>query len=374
MTSSKRSLTDSFAVQVLVFGTVIVLLTALMATYWPLGADYLYSYRPTAEQWLDGSLSLYTKAEVTYYNAPWGMVLFAPLTLVSHTLGQALLNTGSIMCLLVSIDLFRRVRPVSPVFVLLALANMHVLDILLRGQIDAYIVLGAVLGWWAIHTHRPLVLAAAFVLITLKPQTVLLTGALLLYGMRDWSRRDILIALSLPALALVTSPLIAGLDWPLRLLRFMRDHDVAYHRAVTIWRIADLVGLPNWPFIIGSAVLIGVFARAVLKHGFSEWTFALAITTNLLIGNYVTGYNYPLLIPVLLLVASHNGWLVGLIYLTTFTPALRVFDATTMHWDYLYPVLLYVALWIYAPRKHQRDAAPNEAASAEDDIPAATPA
>ncbi len=97
------------------------------------------------------------------------------------------------------------------------------------------------MGWWAIHTHRPLVLATAFCLITLKPQTVLLTGALFLYGMRDWSRRDILIALSLPALALITSPLIAGLDWPLRLLRFMRDHDVAYHRAITIWRIADLV-------------------------------------------------------------------------------------------------------------------------------------
>lgn len=346
-----RKTISSFPAQFAVFAITVIALAMLMIRYWPLGADYLYIYRPVAEHWINGQTRLYDDNALGFYNAPWTILLLVPLTWLSPHIGETMLNIASILSILIAADLVSRARPASKLFVLLAVANMHTLDLLIRGQLDGLLLLGLVLGWFAVQNHQPLLLSFALCVLGIKPPNVLLATLLILYAIRGWSRRDLFIVFSLPAVALIASVFISGPDWPLRYISFAREHPTAKHRSISIWNISGEFGLPVGPFVALAVVAAIAFVREVLHQGLTLWTLSLAVTTNLMFTVYAGGYHYLLLTPAFLLVAYHNrAWALA-IYLTTFTPAIRATSSDVMHWDYIYPGLLFLALWVYATRE-----------------------
>ncbi len=371
-----QALSRSSVSQAFILGTVIVVITVLMAQYWPLGADYYHTYRPTVENWLHGETLLYDENAPGFYNLPWAVLILIPIALVPLRLGEALMNVASIVCIVTAIDIFRRARPVPSYVVLLAIGNLHVLDLLVRGQVDAFVLLAVTLGWWSILTHRPLVLSLALCVMAIKPVNVALAGLLYLLAIRHWSRRDIATVLSIPVIVLIISILMAGADWPLRYIQYARDYPVPNrHRSIDIWDIASTIGLPRWPVLFVAAIAIFAFLREAWHEGVTLWTVSLALVTNFAFTYYASGYHYVLLIPALLLVASHSRVLLVLAYLATWTPLVRLADETINHWDYLYLVLLFLSLWALAPRERgRRPALEREAHAAQDVRSPATPA
>jgi hypothetical protein len=335
-------------------GVLVIALIIVMANVWPLGADWLHIYYPVADKWLHGETSLYDQSALGYYNAPWTILFLAPLTLLPLKTGEAVLNVASILGLTGSIHAYRQVRPVPTYAVILALTSPHVFDLLIRGQIDGILLVGAVLGWWAVRRQRPLWVGAAFCLLAIKPLNVVLVMLLLLIGIRGWPRRDWLKVFSLPALAMVASVFIAGWDWPLRYVDFARKYPVTDLRSITFWRSAPQLGLPTWPFAIVGVIAVAAFVWQAWQRGVNDWTLNLGLATNLVFSFYANGYHYVLLIPSFLFVSTRSWRFTLLAYALTWTPLFRLHDDKIVYRDYAYPILLLILLWVYRPRANPK--------------------
>jgi hypothetical protein len=336
-------------------GLSVIALIVVMANVWPLGADWLYIYHPVADKWVHGRTELYDQTARGYYNAPWAVLFLAPLTLLSLKTGQAILNVASILGLVGSIHAYRQVRPVPTYAVVLALTSPHVFDLLIRGQIDGVLLVGAVLGWWAIRQQRPLGLALAFCLLAIKPLNVILVMLLFLSGIRRWSRRDWLKVFSLPALAMLVSVFIAGWDWPLRYVDFARANPLTDLRSITFWRSAPQLGLPTWPFAILGVFAVAAFLWQAWHLGVNDWTLNLSLATNLVFSFYANGYHYVLLIPSFLFVSTKSWVLTLIAYALTWTPLFRIHDDQIVYRDYAYPILLLILLWMFRHRLNGPD-------------------
>lgn len=361
----------------LLLGLIILALIVVFARIWPLGADYLNAYHPVAEKWRKGEFVLYQSEEHVFYNMPWTLLPLLPLSYLPVEYGQSVVIVFSIVAILGTIHVFRLSHPVPAFIVFMALANLHTVDLLIRGQIDAILLVGAILGWWAIKQHRPVWLSLAFTLLITKPQNVTLVGLLFLIAMRDWPRADQIKSLYLVAGVLALSPLLAGLDWPIRYLDYVRHNPPADHRSISVWRNAPLIGLPIWPMIPIVLIAVIAFLRAAWRDGLTGWTFCLALTTNVAFGFYVNGYHYVLLVPAFIFIASKYKLVALLAYLATWTPLIRLHDNTLMYPDMLYPVILLSALWYfglkYPAPSIQAESASADAANAADHDSAARP-
>jgi hypothetical protein len=284
------------------------------------------------------------------------------------------MNVASIVSLILAIDIFRRDRRVPAYAVLLAIGNLHVLDLLIRGQIDAFVLLAMAVGWWAVLARRPLVLSMSLCVMAIKPMNVALPGLLFLFAIRHWPRRDILTVFSMPVVVLILSGFIAGADWPLRYMEYTREHPIPNrHRSITIWNVASLIGIPLWIIAIGGLFAVGAFLREAWQQGVTLWTLSLAVATNFAFTYYAGGYHYVLMIPALLLIGSRSQSLLLLAYLTTWTPLIRLGDNTLMHWDAIFPALIFITLWALAPRERGRTPAIRRRAPASADDRLARP-
>lgn len=329
-------------------GLIILGLIALFAEIWPDAVDFQTAYYPVARDWLHGDMKLYDSTKYDFYNLPWMMVLLVPLALLPVSVAQAVVVVGSMLIILTSIHLFRQVAPIPGWLVLLAIANLHTFDLLIRGQIDAVQLAGIMLGWIALRKHRPYWLGVALALLATKPLNVALTGLLFLIELRTWPRADWIKVLGLPVLLLALSPLIAGWHWPWDYVTAMRENPPSAHRSFSIWRTAPEQGWPIWPFAVIALIAVLGWLRIAWRDGLTNRTLCIALTTNLAVGTYINGYHCILLVPALVLVGSKNRWLALLAYLATWTPLLRVNNPTFTLADILYPVTLLVALWMIA--------------------------
>ncbi len=323
----------------------IIILTILMSRVWPLGPDYYFYYRPVAEAFLSGQTRLYDSLEAGFYNAPWGLLITIPLTWFSLYMGQAVLVVASLLCLLAAVRLLQRDHALPVYAIALALANLHTFDLLLRGQIDAFILPGLVLGYMGIRQKRPLLLSFAFWLLAIKPVNVVLPALLFLYAIRQWPRRDQLLALSLPLLSVPLAGVFIGFDWPLRYVQAFAGRPPNDYLSISLWHMAEFLHLPAWPFVILAAAALAIFARTVRRQGFTERTLYTAIALNLIFTVYANGNHYILLIPVFLYVARHSRRWALLAYAMTWTPLLRAVGGFDLAWvDLLYPIVLLAAL------------------------------
>ncbi len=347
---SSRSKTPSHKLALILFCTVIIALIAVMARVWPTGVDYYFTFYPVTKKFLAGETRLYDVQTLGFYNAPWVLLFFAPLTALSLRVGQAVFLVGTLGLLLSSAHLVREERAFPPHALLFALLNLHTFDVLIRVQVDGFVPFGVALGWWAIRRRRPWLLSLAFWLLAIKPINVVLVVAVYLIAIRYWSLREQVQVWALPAISLLISFVVLGVDWPLRYLESYRlDPPDRAYLTLTVWRIARSIDFPFWPLIGLAAACVALALWLAWRVGLHRWTLSIALATNLVFAQYATGNHYVNLIPAMLFVATRNRRVAALAYLTTFTPLLRIgFGVRVAPVDLLYPITLLLASWYFA--------------------------
>lgn len=345
-----HSKTFSNALALLLLCTVIFSFIVVMAKVWPVGVDYYFTFYPVTRKLLAGETSLYDTQTLGFYNAPWVLLFFVPLTALSLRLGQALFLTGTLGLLLGSVHLVRERRAFPVYAVLFALLNLHTFDVLIRVQVDGFVPFGVALGWWAVHQRRPWLLSLAFWLMAIKPINVVLVAAIYLIAIRHWSRGEQARVLALPVFSFLVSFVVLGADWPLRYIEAYRlDPPDRAYLTLTLWRIARSIDFPFWPLIALAAVCVALTLWLGWRTGLHRWTLSIALATNLVFAQYATGNHYVNLIPAALFVGARSRRVAIVAYLTTFTPLLRIWFGTRIApIDLLYPITLFVAGWYFA--------------------------
>ncbi|GIV80701.1 MAG: hypothetical protein KatS3mg051_0055 [Anaerolineae bacterium] len=194
--SAHSSRAASTVLGLVLIGAVFAGLVVVMARVWPIGPDYYFTFRPAAEKFLQGETRLYDQETLGFFNAPWLLLYFIPVTQLSLRAGQALLTVSTLAMLLAAPGLLREERAFPVYAFVFALLNLHTFDLLIRGQVDGFSLLGIAVGWWAIQQHRPWALSLAFWLMAIKPINVALCAALYLIVIRSWPRSDQIKALA----------------------------------------------------------------------------------------------------------------------------------------------------------------------------------
>jgi len=328
---------------------IVAALVIVMARSWPLGPDYYYTYFSATQAWLRGATRLYDHGFHNFYNAPWTLVLLVPLVWLPLPWGGAVLNVLSLVALAFAAHPFRKEGQISVLFVVLAVANLHTFDLLIRGQVDALGLAGVAIGWIAFRREQPWLMSTGFWLMSLKPNNLLLAGVLFLIAMRRWPLLDWIRALSLPVVSLGFSFALFGLDWPVRYVKnFSIPCEPCYASEwiVTLWRAAGALHIPAMLVVFLCALALLAFAYAVWKVGLTWTTLSLALATNLAVTPYGLGYHYVLLIPAFLFVASRSRPLAVVAYALTWTPLLRLRWGFAVTWvDFGYLLVLLMGVW-----------------------------
>ena len=339
--STDRSVSKRTGIVVLLLAVSIFFL--LMINFWPLGSDYVV-YHTMASRFLHGETRLYDTPD-QYYYAPWGMLIFAPLSLLPWQWGETLLNFTSIAVVAWSVKVFSGENN-GVVPTVLALINLQMFDLMVRGQVDAIVLLGVVLAWLAIRDRRPWLLSVAFWLMSIKPTNVILPLLVVIWGTRKWPLYDWLRAISLPGISLGLSFLIIGFDWPLRWLDHVQRYPPPSSMISSVWRGAAVNSVPIWPLWLLVLPVGGWWIWRVAKYGVNITNFVFTMSLWMAISPYTLGYHYVMLAPALALV--YHKWRTGAIgaYLLMFTPILRFFwGGRNVTWlDAFYPILLTIVL------------------------------
>ncbi len=325
----------------------VVGLVFVLARVMPLGPDYYYTQRPIAERFLRGQTRLYDGYSYGLYNAPWSIILIIPLTFLSVPLGQAVLTVMSLLGIILAVHAVRETERLPVIFVVLAVVNLHTFDLIIRGNLDAFMLAGIGVSWLAFNRKNPWLLSLGFWLMSIKPVNVALAGLLFLFAMRRWPFKDWLKASSLLLVSLVVSLVVNGPDWPLRYLNTYKADPPYTFLIVTVWRAAGALHLPTALIAALCGIALAGLGYAVWKVGLTQLTLSLALATNLIVTPYALGYHYILLIPAFLYVARRNRAWALLAYTATWTPLLRLRFGFSITWiDLAYPLILLAALWL----------------------------
>ena len=303
-TSIRQQPTFAWRRWALLAGMAVVIFLVVL-TFFPLGNDYYYYYRPLAEQWLRGDHTMYDGLNQRLFYPPWTLFIILPLGVPSLEAGSAVLTTASLMCLLLALYVLRRLQPIPRYGLVLALVNLSVVDLIIHGQLDMFTLAGMVLGWWAVEKRNPLLLGAGFCLMSMKPVNIVLPVLVFLIAIRKWSWRDIGLVFTAPLLMLAASSALVGFDWPLKYVA--NYHDPVSKFAISIWRGMAVLNLPTWLPAIPGVVALLAFLRRAWREGLTEWTLGIAIATNLAFTPYAHGHYYVALIPAFLSV-SRRDW------------------------------------------------------------------
>ena len=330
-------------IQVMLIVLVLAVTLSAFGLLWPTGSDWFYVFYPTARSWLAGETHLYDAgASQGFYLMPWGILVLAPLAAIGLRWGQAVLAMLTLCSLVLAV--FATDAKVKPWIVLLAVANLHTFDALIRGNVDALPLLGLALGWLGLQKRKPFVLGVGLWLLAIKPINVALPVLVLLYGMRRWTKREIIKALLPMSATFILSFAVCGLDWPVRYTAMMKANPPLIYLQTSLWRALVAVGLPRWCAHLVAVPACGLALWQLWRHGVTLPILALAITTNLLFTPYALGSHYVLLaIPFVILASCYK--VTVLTWLLTFTPLLRLrfgFDIACL--DVCYPLALWLSV------------------------------
>lgn len=324
----------------------------LLARYWPGGVDYYFYFYPISHKWLGGRTQLFDQESIGYFHPPWTLWMTLLFTLWPYEIGRALLWLASVAFIIGGVIVFSRPGWGRPLALAAALFNLHTFDLLYRGQIDAFNVLGVTLGWLALGRRDPWLMGLAYIALMMKPPNGLAAGAwLLMLSILYWQRRKLGISLSLPfTLALATLVVFPG--WPLRWPDALRQSPPVPIWETSIWHILDLFDLPaviGW-VICGLALAVTFWAWRRLDL-VPEWERNLArlmlvVAVTFVVTPYTLSYHYVLLIGVVIpYLSRYRLAAVITLYMLTFLPVLRAFIGATNAWiDYFFVLAVFAAV------------------------------
>jgi len=334
---------------ILLIVAVLLGIFVLMATSWPVGSDYFFYFYPTAFDVRNGLSRLYDNPR-RFFNAPWTLALLVPLTYLEIPTGEAVLNVLSLVGIALSATLLVR-RPPRFAFILI-FVNLFTLDVLVRGNFDAFALFGIALGFYAIRDRRPLLLSVALAFIAVKPSNAILTVILFALAIRGWSLREIARVLVVPVVLSLLCMIPFGIDWPLRYLAYIRILQPDDFLAATIWKAAAQFNIPNAITVLVVFALIGAFLSVAGRRGFSLWSLSLSLATMFCVTVYANDSHYVLLTPALLYFVGRERRVFFAAYALMWLPLIRGYYGYNAAWiDLIYPIFLLIMLWRLPPEK-----------------------
>ena len=296
-------------------------LLALLARLTPI--DYGY-FASAVRAWLEGRSQLYDAAALDFYYLPWSLWVLLPLQLVPDSLGMAVLDLGSLVALGAAMVLLGSPTPGATqegrwwLGAGLALVNPYTIWVLVIGQWDFVLLGAAALGWWAVNRKRPWLAGLALVGMSTKPTHMLLPLLLLLWGLRTTRPADWLKVAALPTAALLWSFVIAGVDWPLRWLDYVRTYPPRGYDISWSHNLGRPAGVAI--ALAGATAWLAVVRRRLADP--ATWLSSLLV--GLLLAAFVVPYHYVLASPALPRIATRSAplavgaWLIGCIVLVPF--------------------------------------------------------
>lgn len=282
--------------------------------------DFEYYYYPATQAFLNGS-SLYDANSPAFYNAPWLLGLWMPFAFFPYAVSQCANTVMIVLAFLGSFWLLRAPKSVM----LMSIFMLPASAVIMHGQMDGIILLGVALGYVAVQKRHAGLLSVALFLLAIKPVSVILVALWLIGASRQWKAALLSIG------AVLVCALFLGWDWIFRYITYSMNHPVDSAR-VELWRTFS-----PWLLVPLAILAIAALAFIIRRRGFSDWTFGLAIATNLVFAPYVLWAHFVLLVPALLFLARRNVKLALVLYLASWLiPSFPM----------AYPIAALVILWL----------------------------
>jgi hypothetical protein len=324
-----------------------IIFFALHYKYFPVGADYHYSFRPAVVGWVEGQ-RMYAPPYHGAYNPPWIYLSMVPLSWLGY---KGFLSALALLTFAVMIGAWqvfnRKLRGfMRPLSLAICIMNLHVFDLFFRGQVDGYILFGVLLLYLGVRRPNPDWVGAGWVFAITRP-----TGNILLILYTVWltyRQGYLLRALVIPGVVFAASLILFDPGWIERYFVMLREAPpfvVPWY--TTLWRVAEYLHLS--PLIASMLALATVVTSVWVvwrKRPDLHSAFAFLLTGSLLIAPYALSYHYVVMIfvavPLLLL------WRASLalpIYLLTLTPMLRAVFGIEISWiDIGLPITIWLLL------------------------------
>ena len=317
----------------------------LMAKLWPWGADYYLYFYPLGEQWIGGYRNIYDGIASNLFYPPWSLFVIVPLAFLPVETAHGFQFVISVAIILAGLRILNP-KTSEYKYIFLSLFNLHTFDLLHRGQLDAIVLFGAILGFWAISHKKPLWLSLAFCLMAMKPPlNVLLVYLFYLILIRSWGKKDIAISFSLPFVMIFVSSIAVGIDWPIAYVKNLSPPYTLF--SISIWNGLSNIGFPHWPVFILAFIAILFFFRIAWKEGSNFYTLGIALATTFIFIPYANSDHYVLLLPAFILVLQKLPFLGILAYATTWIPLLSEWwGPSTRPISVLYPIILLLGAYM----------------------------
>jgi hypothetical protein len=352
------------------FGLLVAAAVAwLMDRYLSTGVDFTCTFYPVTRAWLAGQTRLYDEVSGGIGHLPWSIWLTIPFAIWPPLFGLSLLRVFSLTAVILAVVVFTRYGYRQALSLAFAMFNLHTFDLLNRGQLDGYSVLGIVLGWLAVNRRKPWLLAAALIAMMIKPTVTLPVAAFFLWlAWKRWPLREVIIAMLPPSCVVVLTFVVFGF-WPPRMQAAMAAAPWLDIWLSTIWRAQEMLSLsPFVPWLIAASAA-GISAWAWHKAGSLSGSdiplarLLIVVTTTFVVTPYALSYYYAILLAIVIPVLT--GWRPGLgfgLYALTFLPVLRHWVGPENAWiDLLFVFVTYAGVIFYTLRKPEIDSAPVEA-------------
>ena len=318
-------------------------LAAWAMAYWlPAAYDWHMFFRPAVLGWLQGR-SPYA-VEVGFPNPPWMLLCLLPFALPPEPVGRALLVIFTVTVFVMALRSVRRRRLAS----VLTLLSFPFLISFWNGQMEAFPMLGVVIGYWAIQKRRPGWLSVGLLLMAIKPQETALVILVMLWAVRRWHWKEWARTVALPAIALIFSLVVFRLDW-LRILLVTGDAmPQTWVNISWVWRVVA----PVWPWLamVYSLSVVALALALTLPRPLTRYTVAVVVVATVLASPYVASHHLVLALVLAWPWLLDRQLALGLVvYLTTLTPLARWQGDQALNWlDFFFPVVVMAALvWFY---------------------------
>jgi hypothetical protein len=334
----------------LIFAIVAIAFFAIQWRYFPPGVDYYFFFQPALRDWVAGNSIFNERYE--FYNAPWVLIFLRALMPLGDLGSEAALELLTFAVILQGWRLFGKSYSgyVQAWSLAIILFNLYYVDLLLRGQLDGFVLAGLLLMYLGLRDERPYLLGLGWALAVVRPSSIILVG---LYSIwLAYQRGYLAKALLIPSATFALSLPLFGWTWYADWLHFLlrKNERQPVDWLVTWWRIAQYY---DWPARIPTCIsllLLAVTGWALWRYRPDLKTaFGFLSAASLVVTPYALSYHFSILLVLFIpLLLQWRLWLALPLYLGTLLPLLRVpWGADTAWIDILFPLGVWALFLVY---------------------------